>query len=170
MAAPPRGSLTAIALTFWKNTCVEAKFQPAHAKSSGAASFRAERPNSFSEASPHSRARGRNPHQRVSQGREGRCRVIEYRVSALWELAGARMEEKSAGERWRKVVGAHRIWRSAQRHRRIVASCQHDRMRPFLEGLSVGRRFGVATPAGHGLQGKSPWMRRRRSSQLRQQL
>jgi hypothetical protein len=101
---------------------------------------------------------------------EGRCRVIEYRVSALWELAGARMEEKSAGERWRKVVGAHRIWSSAQRHRRIVASCQRDRMRPFLEGLSVGRRLGVATPAGHGLQGKSPWMRRRRSSQLRQQL
>jgi hypothetical protein len=42
------------------------------------------RPDSLSEAGSHSGER---------------CRVIECRVSALWELTGARMEEESAGER-----------------------------------------------------------------------
>ncbi len=81
-------------------------------------------------------------------------RVIERRVSARWVLAGVRMEEKSAGERWRKIVGGPRVWRLAQRPRRIVASRQHGRMKPFPEGLSVGGRLVVATPAGHGSLGK----------------
>ena len=84
-------------------------------------------------------------------------RVIEFRVSAQWALARIPLGEKSAGEFL------------ARRPRRIAASFQHDSTRLLPEGLSVGRSLGVATPSGHGLQGKSPWTRRRRPAQLWQQ-
>ena len=84
--------------------------------------------------------------------RTGQLINASYRVPRFCTVgAGAdTVGEKSAGEFL------------ARRPRRIVASFQHDPMRPLPEGLSVGRSLGVATLSGHGLQGKSPWTRRRR--------
>src|SRR6266700_3018120 len=79
---------------------------------------------------PHSKPANRTRTSESPRAIGRPAQTIERHVSAPWELAGARIEEKPAGERWR---------RSARRSRRIAASCQHDRTRPLPGGLSVGR-------------------------------